>query len=163
MRTQQFLTLSAWIAAAILCSPVVARAGEVATAAVHVEAQVFARTSLRVSSERLQFDVLPSGNLATASVSFTAGARTASGADIVLTVESVRGVMGPGGAADAETALSFSGDGDGLVNGSLSPGGPAIVGQWRGSGLREGRVVFTLRADGTGTYSVPVRFVLSAP
>ena len=31
------------------------------------------------------------------------------------------------------------------------------------SGLREGRVVFTLRANASGTYTLPVRFVLSTP
>lgn len=148
----------------MLVVPGAARAEEIATAAVRVEAQFFARTSLQVSNDLLQFDVVPSGDraTATASVSFLARARTASGADIVLTVEPLRSVEGPGG-ADAGTALSFAGDGHGLLSGELSTAVPALVGRWQGSGVREGRVVFTLRADAMGNYSVPVRFVLSAP
>ena len=41
--------------------------------------------------------------------------------------------------------------------------GPSTVGRWRGSGLRRGRLVFTLRDGTAGPSSVPVRFVLSAP
>jgi hypothetical protein len=161
----RFHRLCGGLAIAMLAVPGAARAEEIATAAVRVEAQFFARTSLQVSNDLLQFDVVPSGDraTATASVSFLARARTASGADIVLTVEPLRSVEGPGGAADGGTALSFAGDGHGLLSGELSTAVPALVGRWQGSGVREGRVVFTLRADAMGNYRVPVRFVLSAP
>ena len=121
------------------------------------------RTSLKVSADLLRFDVASSGQPATASVEFSAGTRTQSGAEVVLSVEPLRGVEGPGGAGDVETALSFAGQGEGTLQGVLRTAGPTVAGQWIGSGLREGRLVFALRAGASGTYTVPVRFVLSAP
>jgi hypothetical protein len=38
-----------------------------------------------------------------------------------------------------------------------------VAGRWIGSGLRTGRLTFALRSAVAGTYSLPVRFVLSAP
>jgi hypothetical protein len=39
----------------------------------------------------------------------------------------------------------------------------SIAGQWAGSGVRRGRLVFTLHAASAGAFNVPIRFVLSAP
>jgi len=141
----------------------VAAAEETARATVNVTAVVTARTSLKVSSQILQFDVARADGVATAAVDFTAGARLPSGSEIVLTVEPLRGVDGPGGAADIETSLSFAGEGQGLLAGQIRAAQMAIVGRWQGSGVRDGRVIFTLRASTAGTYSVPVRFILSTP
>ena len=138
------------------------RAQNVASANVQVRFDVAARTSLKVSSEVLRFDVAQPGGTATAAIDFSAAARMPSGAEIVLSVEPLRAVEGPGGAADVESSLSFAGRGPGLLAGALT-GDTAIVGQGHGSGLREGRVVFTLRANASGTYTLPVRFVLSTP
>ena len=140
-----------------------ADAEDVATGNVSVNVNFAPRTSLRVSSHLLRFDVTQTGATATATIDFTAGARMPSGSDVVLTVEPLRGIDGPGGAADVETDLSFSGQGDGLMAGALSSSAHAVVGRWQGSGLRTGRVVFTLRANAAGSYSFPVRFVLSTP
>ena len=140
-----------------------AAAQEVALASVQVNVQVATRTSLKVSSELLQFDVTQPGGVATAAIDFTAGSRVAAGSDVVLTVEPLRAAEGPGGAADVETALSFTGEGQGLMAGRLAASQAAVIGRWNGSGLREGRIVFTLRADAAGSYSMPVRFVLSTP
>ena len=128
-----------------------------------VSATFSSRTSLKVSADLLRFDVASSGQLATASVEFSAGTRTQSGAQVVLSVEPLRGVEGPGGAGDVETSLSFSGQGEGTLGGLLRGTGPTVAGQWIGSGMRHGRLVFALQADASGTYIVPVRFVLSAP
>lgn len=148
----------------MLVTGVTAAAGEdIARAAVNVNVQVSSRTSLRVSSELLRFDVAQPGGAATAAIDFAAGARTPAGSDIVLTIEPLRGLDGPGGAADAGAALSFSGEGQGLLAGQLPSAQTTVIGRWHGSGVREGRVVFTLRADAAGTYSMPVRFVLSTP
>jgi hypothetical protein len=40
---------------------------------------------------------------------------------------------------------------------------PTVVGRWVGSGQRTGRISFALRGAGAGTYTLPVRFVLTAP
>ena len=103
------------------------------------------------------------GGVATASIDFSAGARVAAGADVVLTVEPLRQLEGPGGAADAETSIAFEGVGEGLVRGRLDGVGPAIAGRWQGSGLRQGRLSFTIRASAAGTYALPLQFVLSTP
>ena len=140
-----------------------AAAEDVATGSITVNVNVGSRTSLKVSSRVLNFDVAQPGGIATAAMEFTAGARLATGADLVLTVEPLHGLDGPGGAADVDTALSFVGEGDGLLAGSVALTRSTIVGRWQGSGLRAGRVIFKLRANAAGTYSLPVRFVLSAP
>jgi hypothetical protein len=150
--------------AAFLLGPSAALfAADTATAAVIVNAQFSSRTSLKVSTEILQFDVATPDQPATAAVEFSAGARTPAGAEVVLSVERVRGVEGPGGAADVDASLTFSGESDGTLGGAVATGGPTVAGRWIGSGIRNGRLVFELRASASGRYTVPMRFVLSAP
>jgi hypothetical protein len=159
-------TLSAVLASAALVSTATVaplRAAETATSTVAVNVQVASRTSLKVSSDILQFDVPQPGVPATAAIDFSAGARIAAAAHIVLTVEPLRGLDGPGGAADVEASITFDGDGDGLLRGTLDAEAPAIAGRWQGSGLHQGRLLFTIRANAAGTYTLPVRFVLSTP
>jgi hypothetical protein len=145
-----------------LCASTAA-AEDVATRHITVNVTMAPRISLKVSSQVLQFDVTQPGAVATAAVEFTAGARMASGSAVVLTVEPWQGLDGPGGAADVETALSFVGEGDGMLAGSVAMAESTIVGRWQGSGRREGRVIFKLRANAAGNYVLPVRFVLSTP
>ena len=140
-----------------------ARAEDVKAANVIVNVNVATRTSLKVSSRTLHFDVRQPGGIAIAALEFTAGARTPAGSDIVLSVEPLRAIEGPGGAADVESDLSFSGEGLGLLAGPLDAAGSTVVGRWQGSGLRQGRVVFSLRASAAGTYLLPLRVVLSTP
>lgn len=154
------LLLAAWIAAVL---PTVAIASDTATGVVVVSANFSSRTSLRVSTELLQFDVAAPGQPATALVEFSAAARTSSGAEVVLSVEPVRAIEGPGGAGDVESAVTFAGEGEGTTAGALATNSTAVAGRWIGSGRRTGRLVFSLRAGVSGTYAVPVRFVLSAP
>ena len=138
-------------------------AAEAATVSVPLRAEVASRTSLKVSTEVLEFAADQPGEEAIAVVNFSAGARTHRGGEVVLTVESIRGPDGPGGAADAETAVTFSGEGQGTANGALLRSAPSVAGRWNGSGLRTGRLTFALRASATGAYSLPLRFVLSTP
>ena len=72
-----------------------AAAEDVATGNITVNVTVAPRTSLKVSSNLLQFDMTQPGAIATAAVEFTAGARLASGSDVVLTVEPWRGWKAP--------------------------------------------------------------------
>ena len=140
-----------------------ASAQNVASKDVTINVNLATRTSLKVSSRVLRFDVTQPGAIATAALEFSAGARMPAGCDLVLTVEPERGLDGPGGAADAETELRFTGEGQGMLAGSIAMGQSTVVGRWQGSGLREGRVVFVLRASAAGSYSLPVRIVLSTP
>lgn len=140
-----------------------AAAEDVASKNVTVNVHLATRTSLKVSSHVLRFDVAQSGGTATAALEFTAGARMPAGSDVVLSVEPMRAIDGPGGAADVESDLSFAGEGQGLLAGPVAAAQSTVVGRWQGSGLREGRVIFTLRANAAGTYSLPVRVVLSTP
>lgn len=140
-----------------------AAAQNVASRNVVVNVSFATRTSLKVSSRLLRFDVAEPGASATETLEFSAGARMPAGCDIVLSVEAESGLEGPGGAADVEADLHFTGEGQGMLAGSMAMGRSTVVGRWQGSGLREGRVVFTLRASAAGSYSLPVRIVLSTP
>lgn len=136
-------------------------AQSVAQANLNIRAQFAPRTSLKVSSELLQFDVAQ--GTAKTTIEFSAGARTPSQGEIVLSVEPLRGLAGPGGAADVDAAITVSGEGEGLLSTRLDSTSTTVVGRWHGSGLRQGRLVFTLNASAAGIYSMPVRFVLSTP
>jgi len=69
----------------------------------------------------------------------------------------------PAVAADVETEIAFTGDGDRVLSGTLAPSVPTAAGRWTGSGRRTGRLSFSLRAGAEGAYVMPVRLVLSAP
>ena len=150
-------------ASALMAAPGVCLAGDSTTASVTVTAGFASRTSLRVSTELLRFDVNAAGQSTETIVDFSAAARTHHGGEVVLTVELAGTLNGPGGASDAETSLTFAGLGNGLAKGPLDHSRPSIAGRWVGSGLRTGQLAFTLRSSAPGSYSVPVRFVLSAP
>lgn len=138
-------------------------AGDTTTATLVVRAQFNSRTSLRVSSELLRFDVTAPNQPATASVDFAAGARTQADGEVLLTVERLHAIEGPGGAADVDSSVRFDGQGAGTLAGELPSAGVSVAGRWQGSGMRTGNIVFALRAAASGSYVVPVRFVLSAP
>jgi len=147
------------VVAGLLTVAVHASAAETACSSVTVVAAFSSRTTLHVSSDVLQFDVVNADAPASASVDFVAAARTHDGGPVVLSIEPVR-QMGSGGAA---SSLSFSGDGAGTKSGALSVDTPTVAGQWIGSGVRRGRLVFALRSPTPGNHVVPIRFVLSAP
>jgi hypothetical protein len=146
-----------------VATPSVSWSAESATASITVTAEFASRTSLKVSSQVLSFQVSDPAQTAVAVVDFSAGARTRSGGDVVLTVEPLRSVEGPGGAADVDTAVTFSGTGNGTLSGTLQSVNATVAGRWNGSGLRTGQLTFALHASVSGTYTVPVRFVLSTP
>ena len=150
-------------ASALMAAAGVCFAGDSSTASVTVTAGFASRTSLKVSTDVLRFDIKAAGQSTETIVDFSAAARTQQGGEVVLTVELVGAMNGPGGASDVETSLTFSGFGNGLGKGPLDCSVPSIAGRWVGSGLRTGQLAFTLRSSVPGSYSVPVRFVLSAP
>lgn len=146
------------LAAALLLAPpaLASEAVQQVTLAAHVES----RTSLRVSTSTLSFVVPADGDTVTASVDYMAAARTQRDAQVVLSVELLRSIDGPGGAADAETTLSVDSD---IAGSQQMSSTPVRAARWTGSGLREGRLTFRLAAAAPGVYAVPVRIVISVP
>jgi len=132
------------------------------TRVVSVSAVFQSHTSLRVSASELRFDITDPASVPSVSIDFSAAARTYRNGDVVLTVEAAGSIDAPVGGPSADLAVGYRGDGDNA--GTLSEAGPHVAGRWTGSGVRQGRVSFTLRgATVPGTYSLPLRFVLSAP
>lgn len=152
-----FVLAAGWIA--VTPTPVLAAE---ATASIQVHAQMSSRTALTVSTQNLHFSVTSAGDGATASVDFSAAARTHAGADVMLSIEVLR-ASGGGDETAGESGLTFAGEGEGTLAGEVAPDGPSVAARWNGSGRRHGRLVFTLRAPTAGSYTVPVRFVLAAP
>ena len=150
-------SLASCVYVALLASPPSVEGAETKSSTVAVVAGFGARTSLRVSSQILQFAVSDPDVPAVAVVEFSAGARTQPGGDVLLTVERLSSIDCPD-----EAAVTFTGDGPGSGAGGLAAAGPTIAARWTGSGLRSGRLTFLLRAA-TGTYTIPLRFVLSTP
>jgi hypothetical protein len=140
-----------------------AAAAETAGASVAVSVQFSSRTTLRVSTDLLRFDVTGPDEPATVAVDFAAGARTHTGAEVLLSVEPVCDSEALPATGEAQSAVSFSGQGNGTLSGSLHGIAPAVAGRWFGSGWRQGRLVFALHGARSGSYTLPVRFILTAP
>jgi len=147
------------VVAGLLTVTVNASAAETACGSVTVVATFSSRTTLQVSSDLLTFDVASAETQATASIDFLAAARTHADGPVVLSIEPLREAVSESAAA----SLAFNGDGAGTTSGSVSSHVPTVAGQWIGSGVRRGHLVFTLRSSSSGTHIVPIRFVLSAP
>ena len=167
-----------------------AAAADTRAAVLTVHVEIHPQTRLRTSSSVLRFEVLPNppvsvrpavargrtwsnkpaADLApsaqvvsvTATIEFSAAVRTRRDADVVLTVESAGTLEGPDGAADVESQISFGGDLEGTLPGVMGRDGPQVAARWIGGGVRDGRLTFTLRGPiNPGTYTLPLRFVLS--
>jgi hypothetical protein len=130
-----------------------------ASASVRVNAEFSTRTSLKVSSQVLQFAVPAGGETARVDVDFSAGARTRAGGEVLLLVESL-GAIDDG--LEGATEVTVAAQGQAACGGRLAVNVATPVARWIGSGLRTGRVTFTMRAV-AGLYTVPVRFLLTAP
>ena len=140
-----------------------AQAQQSATEVVQAHVRFESRTALTVSNSVLDFHHADPQAPSVVTIDFTARARTHVAGEVVLTVEAVRQLEGPGGAADVEADVSFSGAGEGTRAGVVLPSAPSVVGRWTGSGSHIGRVEFSLRAAAPGHYRLPLRFVLTAP
>ena len=121
------------------------------------------RPTLTVSAHVLRFRIEPGATVAEATVDFTAAMRAQPGDEVVLTIEAAKAIQGPGGAADVDAVLTFSGEGTGGQTGALEANRAAVVARWSGGGQRRGRLVFTLRASAPGVYVMPVTYLLGAP
>jgi hypothetical protein len=147
------------VVASLLIGAVNASAADTACGSVTVVATFSSRTTLKVSSELLAFDVTGADTAATASVDFVAAARTHASGPVVLSIDPIREAS----SESAVSSLTFDGDGAGTTSGSVTAAASTVAGQWVGSGVRQGRLVFALRSSTLGTHIVPIRFVLSAP
>jgi hypothetical protein len=148
-------------AAAVASPPTEGAPSESATGTLQISVDVRSRTSLHVSTQVLQFHVTAPAEPATGVIEFIASSRTREGGEVLLATDAVRGT--PADMQEEDAVLTFRGHGHGLTVGALNGPGTAIVGRWIGSGRRSGRVAFVLRARRAGTYTVPIRLVLSCP
>jgi hypothetical protein len=126
-------------------------------------ATIAPRTSLRVSAQVLEFRIDPGATEGLATIDFTAAARALPESDVVMHVKADGGLTGPGGAADVDAEVAFTGDGAGALSGTLQLSEATAAARWIGGGVRTGRVVFKLRASTPGDYRLPVRFAISVP
>jgi hypothetical protein len=142
-----------------LIGPCPASAAE-AVRHVTLTAEVSSKSALRVSSQTLVFTVGQDGGSATASIEYSAAARTRSEGEVVLSIEWPNGAEGPGGGSDAETSLTVD---DERTSAAALASGTLMAARWIGSGVRHGRFTFRLTAAAAGVYTVPVRLLISAP
>jgi hypothetical protein len=142
--------------------PLSAHSGGIdSTASLTLSTAIRGRTSLEVSSSHLRFEVSQALPEPTVVVAFRAAARARPDTDVVLTVETQESVRTPSGVM-SRPVVWFRGEGGRA--GALSEAGPHLVATWKGSGVRQGQVVFTLRgAAVAGDYALPVSFILSTP
>jgi hypothetical protein len=120
-----------------------------ASAAVAASAAIGARTAFHPSTETLIFHVTDQDVPAEATVTFTAGARTGPGNEVVLSVSTDM---------SAQLVVTMA---DG-TRGALRANESVIASRWLGGGRKQGAIVFQLRGA-PGTYVIPVRFALSVP
>jgi hypothetical protein len=151
-----FVLLVGVLDALFVCPPS-ARGAETTSASVAVRADLATRTSLKVSAQTLQFEVSGPEELPVVEIEFSAGARTRMGGEVLLTAELIDAV-----ACLDHRRVTVTGAGAGTIAAALTVGTAIPVARWIGSGLRTGRLTFTVPTPSTAC-AVPVRFVLSTP
>lgn len=135
------------------------RAQAVATRALVLQVPLTPRTSLRVSTSRLRFDVAADGRVAAAAADYRAAARTAARGHVVLTIQPDGALEASDGADTTGLAVSCGGEAGARP---LTAGHPQVVGRWTGSGVRQGTVSCRLvGAAAPARYFQPVKFVVS--
>jgi hypothetical protein len=95
-------------------------------------------------------------------VDFSAAVRTHAGVNVVLSIE-VGAEPGETTVHETGSTLTFVGEGEGTLGGTVLRAGRSVAARWIGSGRRTGRLRFLLRTRTVGSYTIPVRFVLTAP
>jgi hypothetical protein len=143
-------------------------ASDQSVAVTRFHATVRTHTALRLSDDVLTIAPRVTGDggpLSAGVIEFRAAARTASDGEVLMTVEPLAPIASlAGGAGDTATTIAFEGSGDGAQSGALSDAHPETVARWVGSGLRTGRLTFTLRGPvSPHGATLPLRFLLAAP
>jgi hypothetical protein len=135
------------------------RAQAVGTQTLILRTSVAPRTSLRVSTSRLRFDVAADGSVAGAAADYRAAARTAEREHVVLTIQPDGALEVPDGSGTTGLAV-LCGEEAGAT--PLTVGRPQVVGRWAGSGVRQGAISCRLQGATTpGSYLQPVKFLVS--
>jgi hypothetical protein len=153
---------------AAICGGVLS-ASDQSIALTRFQATIRTSTSLQVSNHMLVIAPRPGKDerpLAAGSIEFRAAARTASDGEVILTVEPLAPIasISGGGAGESATTIAFEGSGDGAQSGALVDARPETAARWVGSGLRTGRLTFTVRGPVSPSGAVlPLRFLLAAP
>lgn len=161
------VALVAALVAATLCGSL--GASDQSMAITRFQATIRTSTSLRVSNHLLVIEPRQGAGeapLMAGAIEFRAAARTASDGEVILTVESLAPMssLTGGGAGDSATTIAFEGSGDGAQSGALSHARPETAARWVGSGLRTGRLTFTVRGPvSPHGATLPLRFLLAAP
>src|SRR5918911_2753850 len=110
MRTLFFVT-----AVSIVVGSAQPSAAAETSARVLVNAEMGSRTSLSVSTDVLKFDVVDPTQPATIVVTFSARARTARAAEVLLSVESVDALESSTGIPCPDLSVNFAGVGEGTL------------------------------------------------
>jgi hypothetical protein len=162
--------LIAAIAASGVCAALgaITAASDQSVAVTRFQATIRASTALHLSDDVLTIAPRVAGDHGPSSagaIEFRAAARTARDGEVLLTVEPLVAIASlSGGAGDTATTIAFEGSGDGAQSGRLSDARPETVARWVGSGLRMGRLTFTVRGPvSPHGATLPLRFVLTAP
>jgi hypothetical protein len=135
------------------------RAQAVRTQVLSLQTSLAPRTSLRVSTSRLRFDVAADGSVTGAAADYRAAARTAAQGRVVLTIQPDGALVGPGGSAATGLAVRC---GEAAGAAPLKAGRSQVVGRWTGSGVWQGSVNCRLEgATAPGSYFQPVNFVVA--
>ena len=131
------------------------------TVSIVADVTVRPRSAVAASTQVVQFTVAEGESSAEALVEFSAGARTMPSTSLLLTLET--GPLAAAGPESCESTIviAFDWEGPGLLRGTLPPDGRADVAQWRGGGLRHGRLRLVLRGVAPGTYRLPVRLAIT--
>lgn len=162
MRANAFRSIVVFCAG-VLAMPMMAVGQETRTT-LTMAATVDSRTSLRVSSSHVRFDIVEGTPAEPAFVDFIVAARARADGDVVLTVEAVGRLerLSGGRSAGEHVVVWFQGEGEHA--GALTETTPQVAGAWKGSGVRHGRVAFRLLgAPVAAAYVQELKFVLSAP
>jgi hypothetical protein len=140
------------LAAMLLTAPSTA-AQQTTTQSLSATVAFAPRSSLSVSTRTLHFVVTDAATPAIATVEISAAARTSTDGVVTLVFET-EGLAGQPGAG-----LEIVAGAAGAVLGKVPSQQPVVGGRWVGSGARDGRLTFQLRAQ-PGTYDIPVAFQL---
>ena len=127
---------------------------QIATQSVSATVSFAPRTALTVSTRVLRFVVTDAMTPATASVEFSAAARTSTDGSVALMAEPT-GMVG----LSSGVSLEIVSGPDGIVPGTVSSQQRVVAGRWTGSGVRSGRITFQLRAQ-PGRYDIPLALLL---
>jgi hypothetical protein len=163
---RRLVAVGAFLAFSVSAAGVVAQGP---LAVIQFNVNIMAATSVRVSSNVLTIDPRGAGideSVVRQVIEFRAASRTSRDGEVVLTMEPLVPLdqLSGGGAAEGVTTVTYEVVGEGACTGTLRDDGPQPVGRWVGSGVRTGRIVFSVHGPvNPNGVTIPLRFVLTSP